>query len=380
MKKKIVGIVVCMLLIGTTLPVSGNVLLESTSMPLLSGLTLYVGGSGPNNYTSIQEAIDDASNGDTVFVYDDSSPYYENLVIEKSIYLIGEAKETTVIDANEKEDADVILIKSDEVTIQGFTIQNTASGVYPDYDNGIEIELQRTEQWFKDREGKFTGSEFYKLMGTTRTTSKMEWGRAEKRIDFNKTALKYIYNKARERQTGKVIRQHIGKNGEYGTKMEKHVIEIFLEQNKHYEYQACNFIEFIKGIAGASPDGKLIDTITKNEFGLEIKCPVSWDAEFERQEQVTVQHQDFWQIQGEMLALKVKNLIYIVGEPTKDILRMPTIDSIKWQIVAASQIHQQELIHRCKIGDLAMNYFLQNNDIYKSIELAIKNYIIKNER
>jgi len=34
-----------------------------------NGNTLYVGGSGPNNYTKIQDAIDNASNGDTVFVY-----------------------------------------------------------------------------------------------------------------------------------------------------------------------------------------------------------------------------------------------------------------------------------------------------------------------
>ena len=85
MKKKMVGILVCMLMIGTVIPVSGNVLLERTSIPTSSGNTLYVGGSGPGNYTSIQEAIDNSEDGDTVFVYDDSSPYYENLVIEKSI-------------------------------------------------------------------------------------------------------------------------------------------------------------------------------------------------------------------------------------------------------------------------------------------------------
>ena len=140
MKKKIIGIFVCMLLISTVvLPVSGTLTVDRTSKPLLYRGTLYVGGSGPGNYSRIQDAIDDASDGDTVFVYDDSSPYYENLVMEKSLYLIGEAKETTVIDANEQEDADVVLIKADEVTIQGFTIQNAASGGYPDYDNGIEI-------------------------------------------------------------------------------------------------------------------------------------------------------------------------------------------------------------------------------------------------
>jgi len=51
---------------------------------------LYVGGSVPNNYTTIQSAIDDAVDGDTVFVYDDSSPYREHLLIETSINLLGE--------------------------------------------------------------------------------------------------------------------------------------------------------------------------------------------------------------------------------------------------------------------------------------------------
>lgn len=62
-----------------------------------NGNILYVGGSGANNYTSIQDAIDDAENGDIVFVYDDSSPYYECIIINKSIELKGENKYTTVI-------------------------------------------------------------------------------------------------------------------------------------------------------------------------------------------------------------------------------------------------------------------------------------------
>jgi len=48
-----------------------------TRLLTTTGSTLYVGGSGPNNYTSIQDAINDASDGDTIYVYDDSSPYHE---------------------------------------------------------------------------------------------------------------------------------------------------------------------------------------------------------------------------------------------------------------------------------------------------------------
>lgn len=49
---------------------------------LTPGNKLYVGGTA-NNYTRIQDAINAANDGDTIFVYDDSSPYYENLIINK---------------------------------------------------------------------------------------------------------------------------------------------------------------------------------------------------------------------------------------------------------------------------------------------------------
>jgi len=121
MKKKIIGIFVCMLLIGTVLSVSGNVDVERTTIRLSSGNTLYVGGSGPGNYTSIQGAIDDAEDGDTVFVYDDSSPYYENVVVDESINLVGEDKATTIIDGDYNK-CSVVDIREDGVLVSGFTI------------------------------------------------------------------------------------------------------------------------------------------------------------------------------------------------------------------------------------------------------------------
>jgi parallel beta-helix repeat protein len=90
-----------------------------------NGHTLYVGGSGPNNYSKIQDAINDASNGDTVFVYDDSSPYYENVVVNKSINLIGENRETTIIDGGGSRGI-IIWISIDGVDISGFTLKNSS--------------------------------------------------------------------------------------------------------------------------------------------------------------------------------------------------------------------------------------------------------------
>jgi len=53
----------------------------------VSATTLYVGGGGPNNYSSIQDAINDANPGYTIYVY--PKTYYEGLMITKSISLIG---------------------------------------------------------------------------------------------------------------------------------------------------------------------------------------------------------------------------------------------------------------------------------------------------
>lgn len=81
---------------------------------------LYVGGSGLGNYSTIQDAIDDALPGDTVFVY--CGLYEENIIISTSIHLIGEGKNTTVIDG--KKSSSVIVILADNTQIQNFTIQN----------------------------------------------------------------------------------------------------------------------------------------------------------------------------------------------------------------------------------------------------------------
>ena len=103
--------------------ISGNDTEQSNTT--FNGKTLYVGGTGSNNYSKIQDAIDNASDGDTVFVYDNSSPYIENIIVDKSINLLGEDRDTTVIDGNR--DDNVVNISTDQVNISGFTIRNSSS-------------------------------------------------------------------------------------------------------------------------------------------------------------------------------------------------------------------------------------------------------------
>jgi parallel beta-helix repeat protein len=89
----------------------------------LNGNTFYVGGNGPNNFTRIQDAIDNASDGDTVFVFDESAPYYEHVVINITINLIGEDMNTTVIDGERT--GTIVHMYADGINISGFTIKNS---------------------------------------------------------------------------------------------------------------------------------------------------------------------------------------------------------------------------------------------------------------
>ncbi|MGQ9624901.1 MAG: right-handed parallel beta-helix repeat-containing protein, partial [Candidatus Bathycorpusculaceae bacterium] len=78
---------------------------------------------------SIQEAINAANPGDTIFVR--NGTYYENLVINKSITLIGEHRDFTVIDGNGTDN--VISVTADKVSIGCFTIKNSkypGSGIF----------------------------------------------------------------------------------------------------------------------------------------------------------------------------------------------------------------------------------------------------------
>ena len=133
-KSFICGIIVLLISSGVVSAFYGNP--SVSPKPMKSGNWLYVGGSGPGNYTTIQSAITASSDGDTVFVYDDSSPYCEHIVVNKSIQLIGENRNTTVIEGGNVEGYLnwVVALKVNNITIGGFTIQfasecATATGI-----------------------------------------------------------------------------------------------------------------------------------------------------------------------------------------------------------------------------------------------------------
>lgn len=90
--------------------------------------TLTVHPSGGAEYEHIQDAIDAARPGDTVYVY--SATYYENLIITKSITLMGQNTQTTIIDGANTELNILCHVTADYVTIKGFTLQNSKQTYY----------------------------------------------------------------------------------------------------------------------------------------------------------------------------------------------------------------------------------------------------------
>jgi parallel beta-helix repeat protein len=92
------------------------------SSPVKRNNWWYVGGSGPGNYTDIQDAINNASDGDTVFVYN-GTYQAEWITIDKALSLLGEDKNTTVLDGRYSNNM-IILVESSDVTIHGFTLIN----------------------------------------------------------------------------------------------------------------------------------------------------------------------------------------------------------------------------------------------------------------
>ncbi len=128
MKRTYTFCILCILSIALTLMMIPEAIAAvhtsgtSDPMPLNRGSVLYVGGSGPGNYTSIQDAIDNATTGDTVYVYDDSSPYLERLTINTTLSLIGENQTTTVINLTGNNYKTRVTINANDVRLSGFTI------------------------------------------------------------------------------------------------------------------------------------------------------------------------------------------------------------------------------------------------------------------
>ena len=98
----------------------------------------------PQDYPTIQQAIDKASAGYTIQVSrrsgESQSVYYERLRVNKQLILVGESRETIIVDGGGA--GTVVRIQADNVEIRGFTIRNGGrkySGIRADSHSYVTI-------------------------------------------------------------------------------------------------------------------------------------------------------------------------------------------------------------------------------------------------
>jgi len=90
------------------------------------------------NYDTIQAAIDSPQTTDGHIILVDVGTYYEHVVVNKSLILVGEDKYTTILDGTEN--GTVVRIKADNVSISSFLIQNSGCACAGSDRSGVYVE------------------------------------------------------------------------------------------------------------------------------------------------------------------------------------------------------------------------------------------------
>jgi len=111
------------------LPFRGETVVENNALSAWIEVAIPQVIRVPDQYSTIQGAINAANEGDTVFVA--SGTYYENVyIVKNSLKLIGENASTTIIDGGGV--GDVVVVSVDQTEICGLTVRN--SGTNPTED------------------------------------------------------------------------------------------------------------------------------------------------------------------------------------------------------------------------------------------------------
>lgn len=162
--------------------------------------------------------------------------------------------------------------------------------------------LQRTEDWFKQRADKLTGSTFPKIMTT------------DKRGHLSVSALSVIWDKLEEMRGNR--KELTGEWLDWGNEHEPAAFKVVSEltdiefvESPFYEYKEG----YLSGRIGSSPDGESKDWV------LELKCPWSENVfrGYQKDPQKLVKKY-YWQVVGHMLVTGRNKAILAAYDPRSE--------------------------------------------------------------
>jgi hypothetical protein len=164
---------------------------------------------------------------------------------------------------------------------------------------------EKIQQWLKSRRGKFTASEFHRLMGY------------EDSVEFPKGADTYVLEKVIETITlDDEVDKWSSEAMNWGKLNEKEAIEEFIKVTRSEVLKYGTEQEFVEldEHTGCTPDG------LGRTFGVETKCPNSkthfFYLQITTQDQFKKECKDYyWQIQGSMYITKRRYWYFISYDP-----------------------------------------------------------------
>ena len=174
---------ICLMFLGTTLSVTASIdtpkYLAQEPLPVsvqtFERTIWYVGGSGAGNFSTIQSAIDAASNEDTIIVY--AGTYYENqITIDKALKIQGAGLTSTIIDGSDATLASTGLVKiiaDGDVTFSGFTVRDAGGPTgYGSGDNKLNMGITA----LSSSTGVTYTISSNKIIGTNDPDDDYDWG------------------------------------------------------------------------------------------------------------------------------------------------------------------------------------------------------------
>lgn len=230
---------------------------------------------------------------------------------------------------------------------------------------------QRTKQWREDRRGNWTGSQLKNLMSSVQGKARLAWDNLDRVFAFGATAIKYLYSNAMERKTGRWIDDGDGSWAmQYGTKVEplikKATKEILKDMGVLGKLKAVGYKKFPNmPNAGVSSDSVVV-LDGKTVASVEMKACTNWGTHYERTfDSTDDKSNDFWQLQGQMIAHEVDICYYAVAQPPANIKDYLFYDGdimdlheqfkkeckVSVEIVKKSKLHQAALIKRIIIAE-----------------------------